>query len=199
MRACFSDCGQCDQVDFGLWNFPFNRHRSLRVDLARARYQWLQQQNIATVLDVGANTGQFTAMARSIFPTSMIYSSQPLDTSFSELEAKSAAMQPIQCFNVASGRKGGTNSINKNEFSASSSMLPLGERHTSAFPCKRITRTSKSFAMSDLPIPGTTRSCRLLCGDVFSFYPLDQTIRSRAGAPIFEGLLHTSPKTPTFS
>jgi FkbM family methyltransferase len=132
----------------GVTGYGIHRRRSLRVDLARGRYTWLQQKNIATVLDVGANTGQFAAMARSIFPTSMIYSFEPLDTCFRELEAKSVAMQPTKCFNVALGRQDGTNTINRNEFSASSSMLPLGERHTSAFP----------FAKETTPVQITVRS-----------------------------------------
>jgi len=114
--------------------YQITRSPSLAHDIASGKYRWLQEMKIATVLDIGANQGQFAEMIRQVLPHAMIYSFEPLESCFKELTAKARSLMPIQCFSFALGEKETQMMIHHNDFSASSSLLPMGRRHREAFP-----------------------------------------------------------------
>jgi len=118
----------------GLAGYRISRTPSLARDIATGKYRWLQDLHIATVLDIGANVGQFAGMIRTIIPGAMIYSFEPLEECFQILAARSPSLKPFQCFQQALGEKDGVVTMHRNEFSASSSFLPLAKGHRDAYP-----------------------------------------------------------------
>jgi len=118
----------------GLAGYRVSRAPSLARDIAAGRYRWLQDLHIATVLDVGANAGQFAEMIRAIIPQAMIYSFEPLEECFQTLAARAVSLKPFRCFQQALGEQDGIVTMHRNDFSPSSSFLPLAERHRDAYP-----------------------------------------------------------------
>ena len=97
-------------------------------------FAWLRNQHVATVLDVGANTGQFAAMIRAILPDAYIYSFEPLRGCFNALQEQTRSLKNIQCFHCALGSSNGKTTIHANEFSPSSSLLTMSDLHKESFP-----------------------------------------------------------------
>ena len=103
-----------------------------RIDAGK--YRWLQEKGIKTIIDIGANVGQFAEMIRPIIPSAMIYSFEPLESCFSELKLKEKTLSPFQCFQYGLGDKNEIKEINHNKFTQSSSLLTMEQRHKDAFP-----------------------------------------------------------------
>jgi FkbM family methyltransferase len=63
---------------------------------------------IRTVIDVGANTGQFARMIERVFPEAKIYSFEPLPEAYKELEKLSKIKDgKVEAFNLALGDSDG--------------------------------------------------------------------------------------------
>jgi FkbM family methyltransferase len=105
--------------------------KSLAVSLDRS---WLRDLRFRTIVDVGANTGQFAIAAHNIFPQARIYSFEPLHDVYKELVRRTASLSGIQTFNLALGEEAGTITFWRNEFTPSSSVLMMAEAHRQAFP-----------------------------------------------------------------
>lgn len=100
----------------------------------KQQQQWLVDMQIKSVLDIGANTGQFAQSICEIFPDAMIYSFEPLPDCYEALVRHFAGKPQFKAFNVALGNETGSIKMNRNEFSLSSSLLPLAELHKQNFP-----------------------------------------------------------------
>jgi len=88
----------------------------------------------ATIIDVGANIGQFALSATTFFPEAIIHSYEPVPAAFQELEKLSQhhqAIHPIQC---ALGASPGTAQLHITSQTQSSSLLPLHTNHRKAYP-----------------------------------------------------------------
>jgi len=97
-------------------------------------YEWLKGMNIRTILDIGANTGQFALRIHKILPDAQIYSFEPLSDCFEELKRNLSNVPKFQCFNYALGNETRKHVIYHNDFSLSSSLLPMEQLHKDAFP-----------------------------------------------------------------
>ncbi|OBF18238.1 FkbM family methyltransferase [Mycobacterium kubicae] len=105
------------------------------LDWERNFLRQLQSHQVSVVLDVGANSGQYATGLRKTGYIGRIVSFEPLSGPFSLLQ-RSAASDPLwECRRGALGDADGTISINiaGNE-GASSSVLPMLQRHQDAFP-----------------------------------------------------------------
>lgn len=60
---------------------------------------------INTIVDVGANRGQFAAEIRQVFPAAELYCFEPLAEPFAELQRWAAPQRRVKVFNVALGEK----------------------------------------------------------------------------------------------
>lgn len=95
-----------------------------------------------TVLDVGANEGQFALGFRSVFPTAKFFSFEPLPSCFEYLKKLSSRDQLWECFNLALGDQ-----IKPAEFhvhvghTSSSSFLPASEKSYELYPETRSQKT----------------------------------------------------------
>ena len=100
-------------------------------------YLWLIRQNISTVLDIGANTGQFAEHIHRILPEAQIISFEPLADCYDELVKNGRKLGRFTAYNYALSDEEGNTSIYRSEFSPSSSLLPMGDLHKAAFPHTR--------------------------------------------------------------
>ena len=83
--------------------------KALGLDLRRAersiplKYKWLRNLDIKTVVDVGANKGQFAKTARMLFPNAEILSFEPIRSCFLVLESELKADPRFHSFNFGLG------------------------------------------------------------------------------------------------
>lgn len=96
----------------------------------------LQNQGIVarTVLDVGANTGQFAVASAKLFPKAQIHSFEPIPECVYELQDNVTQLGNVHIYPCALGEEEDTLEFHVNSFSPSSSLLPLSEAHRKAFP-----------------------------------------------------------------
>lgn len=88
----------------------------------------------ATIVDIGANTGQFAAHARVAFPLASIISFEPIESCFIELKNKFADDKNFKAYNCAIGRSNRKTTFHNNDYAPSSSMLEIAEEHVTHFP-----------------------------------------------------------------
>jgi FkbM family methyltransferase len=105
----------------------------LGLDL-RPHERWLRDLRFKTVFDVGANTGQFVGEARKIAPDAFIYSFEPLRACFEALRDGRRDDPRFRAFHMALGDEPGEVTMHRNDYSQSSSLLPMAELHKTAFP-----------------------------------------------------------------
>lgn len=98
------------------------------------RLAWLLEHNIKTVLDIGANTGQFAEEIRKSLPDAFIYSFEPLGDCFKKLESDRKNDSKFKAFNFAIGDQDSSSTINRSSYSLSSSLLPMADSHKELFP-----------------------------------------------------------------
>jgi FkbM family methyltransferase len=104
------------------------------VHPADNNYSWMKEYDIKTVIDIGANTGQFASWIHKILPQAFLYSLEPLDDCYEQLLENMKNVVSFRAFNFALGDKDSEQKIYKNEFSPSSSLLPMAETHKKVFP-----------------------------------------------------------------
>ncbi len=96
----------------------------------------LAKQGISpkTVLDVGANVGQFAVAAAKLFPHAKILSFEPLPECVDQLKKNVEVLNNISVYPIAVGDSEGEVQFHVNSHSHSSSILPLTSSHRQAFP-----------------------------------------------------------------
>lgn len=103
------------------------------------RFAWLKTLNINTILDVGANVGQFSLEINKFLPQATIFAFELLKGTFCQLLKNTSHLNRFVAFNIALGDFNGHSEIYRSAFSPSSSLLEMEELHKEAFP-----RTTKS-------------------------------------------------------
>lgn len=107
---------------------------SLRRSHSLEQAAWISEMGITTVLDIGANTGQFSTSIRKVLPKARIYAFEPVEECYLKLSQRMRADDFFECFPYALGAEDGRTALNKNEFTPSSSILPMTEGHVAEFP-----------------------------------------------------------------
>ncbi len=111
------------------------RRRGMPIDCYDAlSKKWLRDMNFRTVLDVGANVGQFAAGAHAILPDAAIYSFEPLPDCFAQLMKTMAGVEKFRAFNVGLGATRTEMQINRSPWSASSSFRKMAKLHIENYP-----------------------------------------------------------------
>ena len=95
---------------------------------------WLESFEIKTVIDVGANIGQFAVDASELYPDAVIYSFEPLPGPYNQLLINTKSFSKFNPYNIALSDHKGTTKMYSNDFSQSSSILEMAESHKKAFP-----------------------------------------------------------------
>jgi FkbM family methyltransferase len=111
------------------------RHLDLVSDPYPARIAaTLAHFGVTTVLDVGANIGQYATALRSSGYRGAIVSCEPLSDAFAHLQRRAAHDPRWEPLNTAVGATPGTAEINVSANSYSSSLLAMTAAHTTAAP-----------------------------------------------------------------
>jgi FkbM family methyltransferase len=118
-------------VRSGLYRFNLDVGRD---PYAKRLVRTLGARGIDTVLDVGANVGQFAAQLRSAGYTGRVVSFEPLSGAFAELSRRAAGDDRWEVVNAAVGDGGTTATIHVAGNSFSSSLLPMTDKHATAAP-----------------------------------------------------------------
>lgn len=108
-----------------------------RYDFANPGFQAeqsLKDPRIETVLDVGANRGQYAAAVRRVRPDVTLHSFEPLPGPFGVLAQATATDAHWHAHNVALGRAAAVQRMTISRNDESSSFLPMHEALTSAAP-----------------------------------------------------------------
>jgi FkbM family methyltransferase len=108
--------------------------RSKSILSEKNRYKWLQDMNIRTVIDVGANIGQSALEFHKIFPDAKIYSFEPLHDCFMQMNANLKKVPNFRSFNLALGDKKEKRNIHHSEYSPSSSLRKMAKLHKEVYP-----------------------------------------------------------------
>ena len=108
--------------------------RRINIGHTEPKRDWIKNLNIRTVLDVGANTGQFAAEIHAILPEAAIYSFEPLRDCYGLLVEKMSHVPKFRAFDFALGSEPSEIEMHRHEFTPSSSLLEMGELHKRAFP-----------------------------------------------------------------
>jgi FkbM family methyltransferase len=98
------------------------------------RRDWLRRLPVRTVLDIGANDGDFASEVRDLLPEAFIYSFEPLGEAHAALLARMRGDARFRAFNFALGAADARAIIHRSNFSPSSSLLPMLDLHTEAWP-----------------------------------------------------------------
>lgn len=120
-----------------LKTFAKGAFRACGLEVRRHRfvtYSWLRTYDIATILDIGANEGQFARQIHSVLPQAKLYAFEPLPDCYARLQKNLSDIDGTVCLNFALGNTDGPKAIHMNAFSPSSSMLPMNDLHKEAFP-----------------------------------------------------------------
>jgi len=87
-----------------------------------------------TVLDVGANIGQFAIAAAKFFPHATIHAFEPLPSAAAALRRHAAGLPRVEVHQVALGDREGRAAFRVSANSVSSSLLRATRAHSDAFP-----------------------------------------------------------------
>lgn len=97
-------------------------------------YEWVKNMNINSIIDVGANQGQFALDISQHFPNVVIYSFEPIKDIYNILIDKTKHLN-IKTFNLGLGDKNEKLYINHTIYgNATSSILEMSENHKNNFP-----------------------------------------------------------------
>lgn len=99
--------------------------------------------NPKTILDIGANVGQFAVAASKMFPDATVYSFEPDPDTVQVLRKNVSAMQRVKVRELALGEEPGEVIFNVNKNTQVSSILPLHQGRLEAFPDATVTKTIK--------------------------------------------------------
>jgi FkbM family methyltransferase len=115
-----------------VWKLALGGHNvSLYLGL---RQPWLQRLGVRTVVDIGANIGQFALVARAAFPHATLHCFEPLPDCFQQLQKHLGKRPGVILHNVALGARAETRAMIRNPYSPSSSLLEMAPSHVRAFP-----------------------------------------------------------------
>lgn len=95
--------------------------------------RWLLAKNFRTIVDVGANNGQFTLAMAYLFPSAKLHSFEPIPECFDVL-CRNTRHLKCDVYQVAVGSTPGVMPLNVHEYRDSSSLLPMADEHKAAFP-----------------------------------------------------------------
>ncbi len=90
--------------------------------------------DFSTIIDVGANRGQFALYAARHFPTAALLCFEPLPLPRERLKSVVGASRPLRVFDVALSDHHGLAEFHVSKLDDSSSLLPMGPRQLKAFP-----------------------------------------------------------------
>ena len=129
--------------------FLLLRHSSFRqglrhgVGAAIEHGPMLADLHLRTIIDVGANKGQFSLLVRSLFPEAKIYAFEPLSTPATTYHRLFAHDPRVKIFQYAAGEKRMSTQIHVSRRMDSSSILAMTSLQEEFFPGTASTHDEK--------------------------------------------------------
>lgn len=117
----------------------------------------MDSRRIETLLDIGANVGQYAALTRSAGFGGRIISCEPLTGAFDVLSHRAARDNHWLVLNTAVGSQTGTATINVSENSFSSSLRDMTDAHLNTAPQSRFIATENVPVTTVRELVGTHR------------------------------------------
>ena len=105
--------------------------------------------DLDTIVDIGANRGQFALCCRRLFPTAQIFSFEPLEEPASTYRRVFARDARARLFESAVGVAAGTAAMHVSRWDVSSSLLPIGQAQHDNFP---LTEESRQETVAVTPL-----------------------------------------------
>lgn len=96
-------------------------------------FQWLTDYKIATIIDIGANIGQFADKVLDVLPNVQLHCFEPITDVYLLLKSKFEDRSNIHLYNFGLSDKNEQKKIFKNEYSPSSSLLEMLDLHKQNF------------------------------------------------------------------
>ena len=96
--------------------------------------KWLLDLDINTVLDVGANVGEFTCIYHELFPNAEIFAFEPLPNCYRQLQERTKNRNNIHCYNVGLGNEDGSMEIHESDWHPASSFREMDSLHKMNYP-----------------------------------------------------------------
>ncbi len=132
MRKFIRRLAQRFGYDIVKYKPPFVRGK-LDRDSVLVEHRWLQAYGFQSIIDIGANEGQFSDRMRILFPEAKIYAFEPLPGVCESLRKNFAGDSNFEAFNCGLGEQEGSIEFWENEYSPSSSFLRLSTAHKENF------------------------------------------------------------------
>jgi len=122
-------------LGYEIHRLPKNKFKILPPE---NKFKWLRDFDINTILDIGANAGQFALMIKEFFPKATIYSFEPLkdecERLSEHLDLSSNTATPVwRVFNTGLGDFNGSTKIKRNRISTNSSLLEMTDFFKGAY------------------------------------------------------------------
>lgn len=154
-----------------------------------------------TILDVGANVGQFAVAAAKLFPEAYVYSFEPLKECTAALRAHVAGLANVKVYPIALGDSEGKLLFHVNSHSQSSSALRIAQAHRAAFPDARETdstavevstldRVCSSLELNPpvlLKLDVQGYEAKVLLGSINTLRRIDHVVLEASLKPMYEG------------
>ena len=102
---------------------------------------WFTSLKIDTVLDIGANVGQFSQTISLIIPDAKIYAFEPIPNCFESLKESFISNSNVVAFNLGLGDESGKILFEENNISVCSSFLKMADSHKEAFAFTNISKS----------------------------------------------------------
>ncbi|MEM0173177.1 MAG: FkbM family methyltransferase [Sulfolobaceae archaeon] len=119
----------------------------------------LKKYPIRTIIDVGANEGQFARYISKIFPEAILYCFEPVPETFEKLKNWAVKNGNINAFNIALGDfNGDIEMLQHTEHSPSSSILKTSEICESLYP---FTKKQKTINVRQMTMDNAIQSLNM--------------------------------------
>lgn len=155
----------------------------------------------STVIDVGANIGQFAVASAKLFPGSSVHSFEPNPDCVKLLYKHVVSLGNVSIYPIALGDDEGEVTFHVNSHSHSSSILPLSKNHMEAFPDARevneikvkVSTLDKTFVSVELASPVLLKldvqgyEAQALRGAVETLKRVDYVVLEASFKPMYEG------------
>ena len=113
---------------------PMRRYYFMPEMYGALRQPWMQALKIATVIDIGANVGDFAFTIRPLLPDAQIYSFEPLPDCYAAMLEHLQGAKKFTAFNLALGDQSGELTFQRSAHAPASSFLKMNQTHKTAFP-----------------------------------------------------------------
>jgi FkbM family methyltransferase len=142
-----------------------------RVLASAEHANFLETKKFNTIVDVGANKGQFSLLANYFFPQSMIFAFEPLHEPFEIYKKIFDGNAKIKVYNVALSDSYEERVMHISGSDDSSSLLPISKIQTDLYPStQEISKINlRAYPLKDFLLPDSIKGPSLLKIDVQGF------------------------------